>query len=161
MEYESKSAIVFFSKDGNTRIGAKLLNSRVNGKIIELKEAKRGNFIQAIFKKGSRLMGNPWLEIIDIKQVYLMLPIWASNGAPAMNAFLKRADLSGKEVCIITFQQFADFRNSENVHKHITDIVEEKNGLVKARYALLGGKMGHCADENTIKKQIDMIEILS
>jgi hypothetical protein len=161
MDCNDGAAIVFFSKDGNTRTGARLLNGGVNGTIIELKEMKKGNFVQALLKKESRLIGEPWLKISDVKYVYLMLPIWAGNGVPAMNSFITHADFTGKEVCVITFQQFADLRNSDKVHKYISDIVSGENGLVKEQYALIGGKMGHCADEKLIKEQIDKVRILT
>lgn len=155
-----KSIIVFFSKDGNTRLGATLLNGKLNGTVLELKEARKGNFLQALFKKGTPLVGSPWLEIADARQIYLMLPIWASNGVPAMNTFLEHADFTDKEVCIITFQQFTDLRGSENVHKHLSDLVAKKHGIVRAAYALIGGKMGLCASEQMIAEQIEKVQIL-
>lgn len=151
------TVIVYFSRDNNTRAGAKILGEKINAKLIELKEINKGNFIQAIFKRGSKLKGNPWKEIEDAKIVYLMSPIWASNGVPAMNAFFDKAEFSGKEINIITFQQFEDFKGSEKVHKYIKEVVENKKGTVKNCYALLGGKIGHFAGDNNIKVQIDQI----
>ncbi|MBC3798583.1 hypothetical protein [Acetobacterium tundrae] len=43
MESLNQSVIVFFSKDGNTRTSAMRLNKRLNGKIIELQEMKKGS----------------------------------------------------------------------------------------------------------------------
>ncbi|MBN2826849.1 MAG: hypothetical protein JXQ26_02610, partial [Tissierellales bacterium] len=116
-----------------------------------------GNFIQAIRKKSSKLEGKPWEEIEDAETLYLMTPIWASNGVPAINAFLDRADLNEKEVIIITFQQFQDLKDSENVHDYIKNRVIAKNGRVSATYALVGGKIGHFAGEDHIKTQLDQI----
>lgn len=59
MNSNNQSAIVFFSKDGNTKAGAKRLNERFHGKIIELNEARNGNVLQALLKRGSKLQGNP------------------------------------------------------------------------------------------------------
>lgn len=157
MGSENQAVIVFFSKDGNTRIAAKRLNERLDGKLIELRETKKGNFLQALFKKGSKLLGNPWLEIAGATVVYLMQPIWASNAVPAMNAFLQNADFTGKLVTIITFQQFADLRNSDKVHQAIAEAVRQRNGRVIGTYAFIGGKMGHCAEEKFIFDQIDSI----
>ncbi len=56
------------------------------------------------------------------KECLFNVPIWASNGAPAMNAFLEKADFTDKGVTIITFQQFVDIKNSPKVHKHIGNI---------------------------------------
>lgn len=151
------TVIVYYSKDNNTRTGAKVLGERIGAKVVELKEVKKGNFIQALRKKSSKLEGKPWEEIVDAKMIYLMSPIWASNGVPAMNAFLDKADLEAKEITIITFQQFEDLRNSEKVHNYIKNQVEQKKGIVLDTYALLGGKMGHFAGEDNIKTQIDKL----
>ena len=155
MVSDNRVVIVFFSKDGNTRSGAKRLNERLGGKIIELREQKKGNFLQALFKKGSKLQGNPWGEITDATDVYLMQPIWASNAVPAMNTFLQNADFSGKQVTIVTFQQFSDLRNSDKVHQDIAAMVKQRNGQVIGNFAFSGGKMGHCAEEKLIYDQID------
>jgi flavodoxin len=155
MVSEDGAVIVFFSKDGNTRSGAMRLNERLGGKIIELREQKKGNFLQALFKKGTKLQGNPWHEITGATDIYLMQPIWASNAVPAMNTFLQNADFSGKQVTIITFQQFADLRNSDKVHQEIAAAVKQRNGQVIGNYAFIGGKMSHCADEKLIYDQID------
>jgi len=145
----SNSVIVYFSKDGNTRLGANILNEHLHGKIVELKEAKKGNFIQSIFKKGSKLTGQPWNEIKSASQVVLMFPIWASNGVPAINTFIQNADFSGKDVSIITFQQFENLKGSDIVHKYYSDIVIRNNGNVKK------------ADETIIRNQIDKVTIIS
>lgn len=149
--------IVYYSKHNNTRTGAKILGERIGANLIELKERKNGNFIQAIRKRSSKLEGKPWEAIAEAEIIYLMSPIWASNGVPAINAFLDRADLKDKEVIIITFQQFQDLKNSKKVHGYLKNRVIKKNGIVLGAYALLGGKMGHFAGEDNIKKQIDKI----
>lgn len=155
MKNENRPVIVFFSKDGNTRSGAKRLNKRLGGKTIELREQQKGNFLQALFKKGSKLQGNPWQEMAGATDVYLMQPIWASHAVPAMNAFLQNADFAGKRVTIITFQQFADRRNSDKVHQDLAAAVKQRNGQVIGTHAFIGGKMGHCAAEHLIYEQID------
>lgn len=144
-------AIVYYSKDNNTRTAAKLLHNKVGGEIIELKEKRKGNFLQALLKKGSKLKGQPWKAIEGASLVYLMSPIWASNGVPAMNTFLRSADLNQKECMIITFQQFIDLKNSSKVHEHYEDLVKKGGGKVIDRFAFKGGKMGHFAGEEAIK----------
>lgn len=151
------TVIIYYSKDNNTRAGAKILGKRLDAKVVELEEAKKGNPIQAIRKKSSKLEGDPWKEIEDANVVYLMTPIWASNGVPAINAFLDNVNLSGKEVTIITFQQSNGLKGSEKVHNYIKNRVEQKNGNVLNCYALVGGKMGHFAGDDNIKTEIDKI----
>jgi len=154
----SKNVIVFYSKDNNTRTAAKLVSERIEAQIVELIETKKGNFIQALRKKGSKLQGNPWDEIKDADSIILMFPIWASNGVPAMNAFLDHADFMGKKVSIITLQQFEDLRNSGKVHDYVQKRVEDKGGKVVYKKALLGGKMNHYAGEPALKVEVDKLK---
>jgi len=86
--------------------------------------------------------------------VYLMSPIWASNGVPAMNAFLKKADLNKKECIVITFQQFEDLKNSSKVHEHYENLVKKRGGKIIDDFAFRGGKMGHFAGEEAIRKSM-------
>lgn len=151
------TAVVYYSKNNNTRAGAENLGKRLGAKVIELKEAKNGNVFQAIRKKGSTLEGKPWNEIKDDSTLFLMTPIWASNGVPAINAFLDNADLSNKEVTIITFQQSRGLKGSEKVHNYIKKRVEQKNGKVLNCYALVGARIGHFAGEDSIKSEIEKI----
>lgn len=147
-------AIVYYSKDNNTRTGAKLLQEKVGGEIIELIEKRKGNFLQALFKMGSRLKGKPWEAIEKADLIYLMSPIWASNGVPAMNAFLKKADLNNKKCIIITFQQFEDLKNSSKVHEHYENLVRKRGGKSIDDFAFRGAKMGHFAGEEAIRKSM-------
>lgn len=149
--------IVFYSKDNNTRTAASILGKEIEAKTLELKEIKKGSFIQALFKKGSRLVGSPWSEIKPYSRIYLMSPIWASNGVPAMNTFLDKADFTEKEVIIVTLQQFEDLKNSDKVHEHIKEKVAKSHGAVLHCHALLGGKMGHFAGEDFIKEQVQKL----
>jgi flavodoxin len=150
-------AIVYYSKDNNTRTGAKLLQKKVGGDIIELIEKKKGNFLQSLLKKGSKLKDEPWKAIEGASVIYLMSPIWASNGVPAMNTFLEKADLKGKECIIITFQQFEDLKNSSKVHAHYETLVKKRSGKVLESYAFKGGKMGHFAGNEAIKDSMDIL----
>jgi len=146
------TAIVYYSKDNNTRTGAALLQKKVGGEIIELIEKRKGNFLQALFKMGSKLKGDPWAATETSDLLYLMSPIWASNGVPAMNAFLKKANLNKKECIIITFQQFEDLKNSSKVHEHYEYLIRKHGGKVIDDFAFKGGKMGQFAGEEAIRK---------
>jgi flavodoxin len=152
------SAIVFFSKDGNTKIAATLLNQRFNGKIIELNESKKGNVIQAVFKKESKLEGTPWEEIKENDTIYLMQPVWGNNGVPAMNAFIKNADFIDKKVYIITFQASKGLKSSDKIHDFYSKQVENKGGKVVKCYAFIGANIGHCLEEEKMEEQVKIVE---
>lgn len=74
-----KTVIVYYSQSNNTRAAAELLSVKLDAKLVELKEEKKGNAIQAYFRKSSKLLGNPWIEITDADSVYIMFPIWAGK----------------------------------------------------------------------------------
>lgn len=155
----SDTVVVFFSRDENTRQGAFILAGRTGGKLVELKERKKGNFIQALLKLESPLEGDPWREIRDARRVILVTPIRAGNSAPAMNAFAMKADFTDKEITIVTFQPFADLRLSHRVHQHIAGMVAANHGSAMTSYALISGRKGHFAGEEAIRAQIDMVKL--
>ncbi len=71
-----------------------------------------------------------------------------------MNSFLKRADFSGKQVCIVTFQQSRFLQGSGKVHRYIAGLVERRNGAVRACCALLGAPIGHNLTPGEIEPQL-------
>lgn len=154
------TAIVFFSKDGSTKLAAKLLYEKSGGVIIELKEKRRGGVIKALFKMGSMLLDEPWNEIKSADKVYLMLPIWAGNGVPAMNTFIKNADFKGKKVSVITVQADNEFKGSDKVHNYISSIIKSRGGVFVASYALLGAGIKKCAGESDMREQIGKVKLI-
>ncbi len=46
----ANTVIVIYTKDGNTKTAARLLNLCINGKVIELKEENKGSVIQLLLK---------------------------------------------------------------------------------------------------------------
>ncbi len=153
------TAVVFFSRDGNTRLGAKLLSDRIGGKLIELKELRPGNALHSLFRMKTPLAGDPWKEIASARRVILMCPIWAGSSVPAMNAFAHRADFTDKDVYIVTFQQAPNPRQSHREQQHLAGIVARNHGSVRDCYALVGGKMGQFAGEERIGAQIALVKM--
>lgn len=156
----TSALIVYFSKHGNTKSGALKLSEKWHLDAVELKEIHKGNFVQAIFKGKSKLVGQPWRTAEKYDHIVLMGPIWASNGVPAINAFIDRMDWHHKSVTIITFQMFEDHKNSDQVHDYITKCIEEKGGLISSKYALIGGKMNTFAGDEAIENEIDKVELI-
>lgn len=154
-----KTTIVFFSKEGSSRYGAQLISDKLGADLIELKEKRKGGIIKALRKKPSKLLGNPENAIKDSDIVYLVSPIWASNGVPAMNAFLKAADFNGKTVNLVTFQADPEFRDSNLVHDYMANIIIAKGGTVGKRIPLLGGAMKENPNNARIEKQINETEL--
>ena len=152
------SAVVFFSRDGNTRCGAEILSLNLGAKLIELQEERPGNALHALFRMRTPLKGDPWAEIASAKRVYLLCPIWAGSSVPAMNAFAERADFAGKVVHIITFQQ-APSKQGHREQRHLAGIVTRNHGSVRDCYSLVGGKMRQFAGEAYIRAQIGVVQL--
>lgn len=153
------SAVVFFSRDGNTKRGAEILCARIGGKLIELKERRPGNYLHALLRMKTPLDGDPWAGIASAKRVYLMCPVWAFGSVPAMNAFADKADFTDKDVYIVTFQQSVNHKPSYREHQHLAGIVARNHGSVRECYALTGAKKGQFAGEEHIRAQIDTIKL--
>lgn len=153
-----KTVIVYYSQANNTRKGAEMLAEMYHGKLVELKEKKKGNALQALFRRSTELQGDPWREILDADLVYLMFPIWAGNSVPAMNGFVRKADFRGKEVVIVTFQASPTLKGSPKVHQFMRGLVEKANGKVRETYGMVGGNMGVFVGDERIRAQIDKVD---
>jgi flavodoxin len=157
--------IVYYSRSNNTRTGARYLAGKLDGELVELVE-KHGRagaigFLksgyQAVTQKKSTLQGEPWARIRNFSTVYLMTPIWGSNGTPAMNRFVEEADFSGKEVTVVTFQADDKGAGSEKVHGVYREKIEAKGGRFVQGFALHSTMPGKFAGEEHIKAQVDKI----
>lgn len=153
------TVIVYYSHSNNTRTAAELLGSNLNVKVVELKEVKKGNVIQALLRRCSKLQDDPWKEIEEAKLVYLMYPIWAGHSVPAMNAFVSspKAKFQGKEVIIVTFMASPEESSSSKAQDHISNFVRKSGGVVRSTYAIQGGSMNVFIGDEKIKERMDQV----
>ena len=150
-----KTAVVYYSKNGNTRFAANIIAEKTQGVLIELKEKRMGNPLQAMLKLCSKLSGTPWEEIVNANKVYLLAPIWAGRCTPAMNTFVKRADFGGKEVVIVTVQADPNLKNNPAVTKTLAGRIAKTGGKVMDSFGLCGEFLGKCKSEKDMKAQIE------
>lgn len=159
------TAVIYFSRDGSTKLAAHIIAEKLGAKCIELEEKKKSrNFLlsgfRAAAKKHASLAGDPWGQIQDCSQVVLGSPIWASNGNPAMNGFLDKADLTGKKVYLFTLQADPDTASAATVLAHFTQRVAEAGGTVAGSFALHGASPGKCADKAQLEQDLSEWELL-
>lgn len=160
-----ETCIVYYSRSNNTRTGAKYLSKRIEARLVELVEKKGRKGLKGFLKSGfqaatqkeSKLLGDPLREIGSCTSLLLMTPIWASHSTPAMNAFLKNADLEGREIRVITFQAGEKGEGSEKVYTYIKDLVESRGGLFVKGIPLHSAPPGKFAGEEYIERQIEDI----
>lgn len=158
-------AVVYYSVSGNSRYVARKLAKRVHAKLIEIAETDpiRGVFgflkggFRAVTNRYPSIEGAPWKEIAPHETVYLLTPIWASRGAPAMAAFLQAADFSGKEVFIATLQADPSGQGSHRVQESMRHRIEKKGGSVEQSYTLHTAPPGRFAGEQHLEQELSKI----
>ena len=104
-----KTAVIYYSYDGNSTLAAKIIKDALNADIFEIKtkdKKKRMGFarilwggFQVITKK------KPELEplSIDINAYDLLIfgtPVWASSPTPAIFSFLSQTKITGKKIAL-------------------------------------------------------------
>jgi flavodoxin len=97
--------VVYFSRSGNTRVVAGLLQRAFNADVFEIRPATPypDEYLATVEQaRQERDRGiEPALEatipaISSYKTVYLGFPIWGETAPPVIRSFLSRHDLSGK-----------------------------------------------------------------
>jgi flavodoxin len=159
------TAVVYYSASGNSRYVAKRLAKRLKAKLVEIEETDpiRGTFgiikggFRAITNRVPEIKGSPWSEIAPHDIVYLLTPIWASRGAPAMSAFIKAADFSGKEVYLATLQADPSGQGSDRVQESMRHRIEKKGGSVEQSYTLHTAPPGRFAGEEHLEEELAKI----
>lgn len=114
-----KTAVVFFSLEGNTRFVAETLKAIIGAELIELKPVKpypTGKVSRFLSGKDAIKRATPQLEPYDFDAdaydtIVIGTPVWAGKPTPPINTFLKENDLSGKRTC---FYASSSGGNAEN-----------------------------------------------
>ncbi len=154
--------VVFYSNSGNTRFVAQRLAAARDARLVELREegSRRGilGFVKSGFQaktgRSSKLTGDPWSEAEGPGRLFLLSPIWAGSGSPALNAFLDKANLTGREVVLVTLQADPGKGGSDEVHRHFAGRIEAAGGKVVSRHALRGAVPGRFAGEEALEREL-------
>ena len=102
-----KTAVVFYSYDGNCALVANLLKSAAGADLYELRplnEKKRAGFAKYFWGGAQVVFGKrPVLKPLDADlNAYDMLilgtPVWAGSPSPAMISFLAERKITGKKI---------------------------------------------------------------
>ncbi|MCR4428844.1 MAG: flavodoxin domain-containing protein [Caldiserica bacterium] len=136
-------AIVYYSRTGSTREYAKGIKDATGGDLIELLERnpKKTNgqcAIQALFGVCPQLE-NKDLELAPYDLVVLLTPIYAFNPSPAINSFLKIANLKEKKVYLVTLGE--DPKSHRKPTEKIKRKVEKKGGTFLGSSSFRGASM--------------------
>lgn len=101
----SKTLVVYFSRSGNTRVIAGLLQRRLDADIVELERAAPypADYLQTVDEatrerdRGTEPALKPGIaDLASYDTIYLGFPIWGETAPAVIRSFLKRHDLTGK-----------------------------------------------------------------
>ena len=107
--YYMKTAIIYYSFEGNTALVAKTAASVVSADIFEIKTAntkKRTGFFKFLWGGGQVIMGiKPALlplsvDVMAYDLIILGTPVWAGSPAPAMVSFLSKSKIAGRKLAL-------------------------------------------------------------
>jgi len=156
-----KTAVVFYTRDGSTRIAAQVLAEDLDADVFELEEAsKRGRstfcFVWAGFSASfgikSRLKDDFSAQMKAYERICIGTPVWAGRAVPALNAFLQHFDPRGKEMIIFTVQ--ADPSPTQKCAQKMAKILTKKGAHVQKTMSLYGAGVGKIAQRGDIERQI-------
>lgn len=160
-----KTAVVFYTRDGNTRLAAVLLAQKLGADLFELEEGKpRGKTAGAFMAAGfgaacglrSRLKNDFAQEMKAYDTICIGSPIWAGKTVPAVNAFIYRLDAAGKKVMLFTVQADPEPEAKPPVslegHKQA---LEKKGASVTQMLRMHGASPGKTAVMQDIQNQLD------
>ncbi len=157
-----KTAVVYYSLDGNTREAANIIAQKLGADVFELEEVKKRSgkplsFMAAAFGalvgKKSRLKENPAGMMQSYDTIYIGSPIWASRTVPAVNTFLNALEAQGKEIVFFTLQADPNPAPLDGVKKLVEQL--QKRGATSGKVLRFHGENpGKTASKDDLTEQI-------
>lgn len=159
-----KQAVVFYSKDGSTKVAAQVLAQREGADVFELVPRRtygkgfggfmRGGFGAAVGLKPV-LRDDVAKEVADYDKIYIGTPLWASRPAPPVNTFLAALDAKGKEIVLFSVQADPSAGKPSGGMMGLKEKLEQAGATVSKVAALYGAGVGKTASADDMKKRID------
>lgn len=132
---ERKGVIVYYSYAGNTEVAAKELQRLTGFGLVKLEEKRKrkpgsmmGPAFSALLGLGSSLLPTDF-SMKGYDDVFLGVQVWAGKTTPAINTYLKKANLEGKQIWLFVTKgdpkEFPKFLDS------VKSRIEKKGGQLK------------------------------
>ncbi|MBU0650663.1 hypothetical protein KKC59_02005 [bacterium] len=139
----NKSLVIYYSRTGNTKYAAEIIQKKCNADIEEIVENKnrKGVFgfiiagMDAVLKRKS-VVSSLSKNIDDYSDIYIGCPVWANGMPPAMKSFLEKTVIKNK-----------------NVYLFVTTHVSGGEQTIEQMKSLLGG--------NVFKKDVVIKTVLT
>jgi flavodoxin len=158
-----KTAVVYYSLDGSTRIAAQVIAQRLNAELYELKEKKTrgktpaafmGEAFAAVFGIKSRLQDTFAVQMEDCERICIGTPIWASRPVPAVNTFAASLAPKGKQVLLFTVQADPNPDPSAKGAAKLIQSLRKKGAEILPVLQLHGEAPGKTATKEHMEEQI-------
>jgi|GEM_PF-258465 Flavodoxins len=160
-----KTAVVYYSLDGSTRVAAQAVAARSGADIFELKEAKprgktsvafMGEAFAAVFGLRSRVQDTFADRMGAYERICIGTPIWGSRPVPAVNTFVHALNPAGKLVLLFTVQADPEpYASAAKGTDKLCAAIRKKGGDVRAVLRLHGEAPGRTATKQHVEKQLD------
>jgi flavodoxin len=155
-----KSLVVYYSLTGNTKLVAQVIAEALNATMEEIMETKPrkirllvyliGGF-EATMNRGSNI-GSIDVNLKQYERIFIGSPIWNARPAPAINSFIYRTNLEGRDI-IPFFTMGGD--NSEKALANVRAKIERSQGKVAGSFAITSYKV---SDEQIIARAKEAIK---
>lgn len=129
-----KGVIIYYSWIGNTKVVAEEIRASTGFDLLRIEEKKErkpgkimGAALGALLGLGSRIKPMD-LSLAKYDSVFIGTPVWAGKTVPAVNRFLGKAGLKGKDVWV--FVTKGDEQIPQKVIDSITARIGKKGGKV-------------------------------
>ncbi|MEI6132573.1 MAG: flavodoxin [Bacillota bacterium] len=137
---DRNSVIVYYSWVGNTKLAAEEIQKSTGLELFRIEEKKERNFGSIMGPAFAAFFGfKSGIKPIDFsfqkyENVFIGTPVWAGKITPAINSFLSKYSLKGKNIYI--FITKADENVPQKVIDSMTSRIEKKGGKVKGCISL-------------------------
>jgi flavodoxin len=109
MKTKGKTAVIYYSYEGNTALAARTIAASLGAECFEIKTTntkKRSGFVKYLWGVAQVMTRKkPALAPLAVDPnaydlIVLGTPVWASNPAPAMVSFLGKTAITGKKIAL-------------------------------------------------------------
>ena len=153
-----KNLVAYYSWQGNTKVVAEEISRLLESDIVRIEEIKERKNKEGMASAAmSALFGlQSRLKTIDLglegyDDIYLGGQVWAGHSTPAINSFIKKAELKNKNIYL--FITKAEEKDPSKVINSITERINKKGGKVVSTFCVTT-KMNQVISPKEVEEQL-------
>ncbi|MBT3318922.1 MAG: hypothetical protein HN948_07570 [Clostridia bacterium] len=154
-----KQAVVFYSRDGSTKVFAQAIADKFDADVYELKEVTPiKGFMSAAWGamsgKRSELTNDFADDMVDYDKIYAGTPVWGGKAVPAVNMFFDKAQIEGKQIVFFTVQGGKTNGKPISGAKRMVKDIEAKGAKTASAVSFTGGSKKKPASKQSANEQV-------